>query len=319
MTVQLSNYGVVLPHFGDVSVLTPLNDLVTPSINAHQVLIETHFAGINPIDYKTRLGLGWAAEKLKSQLPAILGFDIAGKVVKAGEKSGFTIGDSVVCLNFNGGGYSRYVAVDAELVCLVPKQVSLLQAGALPTAGITALQLLRQANLTKGQKVVISAPLGGVGHLVMQLLLAYDVEVIAICSAQKIDLAKQLGATTVIDYTQSSDYPKLNADIFFDLVGGEAGVKALNLLKVGARVICVPTIHVPLLTEAGQSKGLIVESILAQPNQQDLAELLALMAQGKLSVHIAHQYPWFEVSKAHQQLEQGRVHGKIVVDLGKLR
>ena len=318
MPTTFTNYGVTISDFGTADVLTLQPHLPLPTINEQQVLIETHYAGINPVDYKTRLGLGWGAEKFKPLFPAVLGFDASGIIAQAGAKSGFQVGERVAVLTFDGGAYSRYFAVDAALVARVPDNVSLQQAAALPTAGLTAYQLVQQAKLQAGQKVLISAPAGGVGHLVVQLLKQLPVEIIAICSASKQAYVEKLGVTQFLDYTALEHYPQLDADIFLDLVGGEAGVKALSAVKSGGRVICVPTIHVPLLQQAGESRNLKVEKILAQPSAADLTALLDLLAQQKLQIEIAKIYPLNQTRSAHQTLEQGRTLGKIILDIGQM-
>lgn len=315
---SFTNYGVTLSEFGAAEVLTFQPQLPLPEINDDQILLETHYAGINPVDYKTRLGLGWGAEKFKNQFPAVLGFDAAGVVAKAGANSGFEVGERVAVLTFDGGAYSRYFAVNADLVARVPDSVSLQQAAALPTAGVTALQLVNQANLQAGQTVLISAPAGGVGHLAVQLLKQLPVKIVAICSAAKQAYVKELGVHDCLDYTALESYPALDADIFLDLVGGEAGVKALAAVKQGGRVICVPTIHVPLLQQAGESRQLQVEKILAQPSAAALSELLAKLADHSLQIEIAETYPLTEIQQAHRQLEQGRTQGKIILDAGKI-
>ncbi|MGR3807011.1 NADP-dependent oxidoreductase [Pasteurella testudinis] len=314
---DLTNYGVTISEFGAPEVLTLQAHLPLPQINDNQVLIETHYAAVNPVDYKTRLGLGWGAEKFKAQFPAVLGFDAAGVIAQAGSNSGFQVGERVAVLTFDGGAYSRYFAVNADLVARVPDGVSLQQAAALPTAGVTAYQLVKQADLQAGQKVLVSAAAGGVGHLLIQLLRRLPLEIIAICSPTKQAYLQTLGVSRFLDYTALQSYSPLAADIFLDLAGGEAGVKALSAVKDGGRVICVPTIHVPLLQQAGESRGLQVEKILAQPNAADLSALLALLARQQLQIEIADSYPLSQIQAAHRTLEQGRTQGKIILDLNE--
>ena len=313
--MTFANYGVTISAFGDENVLQFQPHLATPTISETQVLIENHVAGLNPVDYKTRLGLGWGAEKFKSRFPAILGFDFAGVVVQAGQKSGIQVGERVAALSFEGGAYSRYAVVESGLVARIPESVSFEQAAALPTAGITAYQLVQQANVQEKQTVLVSAPVGGVGHLLVQLLAQKGVNIVAICSPQKAELAQKLGAHQTLDYTHLTTFPDLQADLLIDLVGGEAGVKALRAVKPGGRVICVPTIHVPLLQEAGASRGLSVEKMLAQPSAEDLKTLLDLMAAQKLQVLIEKTYPVQAIQQAHVDLAKGKTTGKLLLRL----
>lgn len=311
----MQNYGVTISAFGEADVLQFQPQLAMPTISADQVLIENHFAGVNPVDFKTRKGLGWGAEKFKSQFPAVLGFDLAGIVVQAGAESGFNVGERVAALTFDGGAYSRYVTVNADLVARVPKAVSLQQAGAMPTVAVTALQILKQANVSAGQKIVMSAPLGGVGHLLLQLLAKENVDITVICSEAKQQQALALGANHTVDYHHPHAYPDLNADLFIDLVGGESGVAALKMVKKGGRVICIPTIHVPLLQQAGAEQQLLVEKMLAVPNRQDLETMLNDLAENRLYLKIAQVLPITDIQQAHRQLESGRTSGKFVLDL----
>lgn len=310
-----TNYGVSIAKFGGVEVLAFQTELAMPTVGEGQVLVENHFAAVNPVDFKTRMGLGWAAEKFKQHFPVILGFDFAGVVKQADPTTGLQTGDRVCALSFNGGAYSRYVVAEANLLAKIPDNISFAQAAALPTAGVTALQIIKQANLQVGQHIVLSAPLGGVGHLLLQLLKQHNVTVSVLCSTAKMAQARALGADNCFDYTDPASYPQLEADLFIDLVGGNAGVSALSMLKPQARVICVPTIYVPLLQQAGVERGLQVEKILVEPNACDLQHLLTQLSQQQIQLHIAHIFPIREIREAHQLLETGRVSGKILLDL----
>lgn len=312
---ECENYGVTISRFGDVDVLDVAQSLPTPEIGDNDILLEVAFAGVNPVDYKTRQGLGWGAEKFKSQFPAVLGFDMAGVVAKAGANSGFAVGERVAALSFDGGGYSRYAKVDATIVARLPENVSMQQAAALPTVGVTAYQIIKQAKLQAGQKVMLSAPAGGVGHILLQLLKQHDVEIVAICSSAKKAWVEAQGVSEVVDYTAITTFPDVQADLFIDLVGGDSGVQALAGVKAGGRVICVPSIHVPLLQEAGDARGLQVEKILATPNAADLTALLAMLSHKTLQVDIAAIFAWHDLAIAHQQLETGRTQGKLIIAL----
>ena len=172
----------------------------------------------------------------------------------------FAIGDRVAALTFTGGCYAQYVAVDTKMLAKVPENVTLEQAGALPCIGQTALQFVDFADIQAGEHVVINAPAGGVGHLLIQLLMlkvaTNNIKVTVICSPEKyaklgelIDTDKLAGW---IDYTKDEAFPDLQADVLLDLVGDEAGVHALSVLKSGARVNVLPTIWVDKLKEAGK-------------------------------------------------------------------
>lgn len=327
MTLPTSQSAVTLTEFGGADSLTYQTDVPLPTLQADEVLVKIAYAGINPVDYKTRQGLGWGADKIRdnqfaNDKPAILGFDMAGTVVDS-HSDRFQVGDKVAALTFNGGCYAEYNTVEAKLLTKIPPAVSLKLAGALPCVGTTAKQLVDFADIKKGDHVVMSAPAGGVGHLAVQLLLkkvATDgVKLTVICSAEKykklaglIDIDQLSGW---IDYTQDQPFPELQADILLDLVGGEAGKKALTVVKQGGRVVVLPSIWADALKEAGSDKGLQVSGFVAEPNADDLKQILKTIAADDIQLQLQAEYPLSQTADAHRELEKGDSFGKIVLKI----
>ncbi|MGP5119867.1 NADP-dependent oxidoreductase [Psychrobacter alimentarius] len=320
-----TQHAVLIREFGEPEVMEYQDGVAIPELADNQVLVKIAYAGINPVDYKTRQGKGWGAdnirkEKFDNDQPAILGFDMAGEVVKSNSDH-FSEGEQVAALSFNGGCYAEYVAIDAKLLAKVPTSVTLEQAGALPCIGQTALQFVEFADIKAGEHVVINAPAGGVGHLLIQLLAEKiakeNIKVTVICSPEKYAKLEQLIDTSKltgwIDYTKDEAFPDLQADMLLDLVGGEAGVRALSVLRSGARVNVLPTIWVDKLKEAGQQKNLQVAGYKAQRSGEDMARVLQLVADGKLTLIIQQVYPLSEVVTAHHALQKGDAFGKIVL------
>lgn len=162
-----TQHAVLIREFGEPEVMNYQDGVAVPELGDEQVLVKITYAGINPVDYKTRQGKGWGADNIRkdkfdNDKPAILGFDVSGEVVSSNSDQ-FTIGDKVAALNFGGGCYAEYVTVDAKLLAKVPEGVTLKQAGALPCAGQTALQFVEFADIKAGEHVVMNAPAGGVG------------------------------------------------------------------------------------------------------------------------------------------------------------
>lgn len=321
-----SQHAVLIREFGEPEVMSYQDGVAIPALADEQVLVKVAYAGINPVDYKTRQGKGWGAEnirkdKFENDEPAILGFDVSGEVVSSNSNQ-FAIGDKVAALTFNGGCYAEYVAVDAKLLAKVPESVTLEQAGALPCIGQTAIQFVEFADIKKGEHVVMNAPAGGVGHLLIQLLMQKmaqdDIKVTVICSPEKYakldDLIDKNKLTGWIDYTKDESFPDLQADVLLDLVGDEAGVRALGVLKSGGRVNVLPTIWVDKLKEAGNKKSLSVAGYAAQRSGQDMARVLQHVADGQLALYIQQTYPLSEVVAAHRELQKGDTFGKIVLD-----
>ena len=324
-TDQCRADAALIREFGEPEVIVYQDGVDIPKLQTGEVLVKVAYAGINPVDYKTRQGKGWGAdniqkEKFDNDQPAILGFDVSGEVVSSNSEE-FAVGDRVAALTFNGGCYAQYVAVDTKMLAKVPEKVTLKQAGALPCIGQTAIQFVEFAEIKEGEHVVINAPAGGVGHLLIQLLInkvaTHNIKVTVICSPEKyakleevIDKSKLAGW---IDYTKDEDFPDLQADVLLDLVGDDAGVRALSVLKTGGRVNVLPTIWVDKLKEAGEQKNLAVSGYKAQRSGNDMARVLQLVADGELTLKIQKVYPLSDVVAAHHELQKGDAFGKIVL------
>ncbi len=324
-SIPMTQNAVLIREFGEPKVMIYQDDVAVPEFIDAQVLVKVAYAGINPVDYKTRQGKGWGAtniqkDKFDHNQPAILGFDMSGTVVGS-QSTKFAVGDKVAALTFNGGCYAEYVAVDAKMLARVPEAVTLEQAGALPCIGQTALQFVEFADIKEGEHVVMNAPAGGVGHLLIQLLMKkiakHNIKVTLICSAEKYKKLDSLIDTSQltgwIDYTKNDPFPELQADVLLDLVGDEAGVRALDVVKESGRVYVLPTIWVDKLKEAGSQKNLSVEGYAAQRNGEDMARVLQLVADGQLTLRLQKTYPLSEVVIAHHELQKGDAFGKLVL------
>lgn len=323
--IPTTQQAVLIREFGEPDVMSYEDGVAVPTLADEQVLVKVAYAGINPVDYKTRQGKGWGADNIRKDKfdhdqPAILGFDMSGVVVSSNNEQ-FAVGDKVAALTFNGGCYAEYVAVDAKLLAKVPESVTLEQAGALPCIGQTALQFIEFAGIKKGEHVVINAPAGGVGHLLIQLLMNKvsqdNIKVTVICSPEKyakldalIDKSKLAGW---IDYTKDEEFPELQADVLLDLVGGDAGIRAISVIKPEGHVYILPTIWVDKLKEAGSQKNLNVAGYKAQRSGQDMARVLEQVGTGKLKLQIQQTYPLSEAVAAHRELQKSDTFGKIVL------
>ncbi len=319
-------HAVLITEFGAPEVMQYQDGVAVPELNDEQVLIKVAYAGINPVDYKTRQGKGWGADnirkdKFEQDKSAILGFDVAGTVAKSNSDK-FAVGDKVAALSFDSSCYAEYVAVDADLLAQVPESVTLEQAGALPCVGQTAVQFVDFADIKSGEHIVMNAPAGGVGQLVIQLLAEKiareNIKVTVICSPEKYDKLDQIidkeALTGWIDYTKDDDFPDLQADVLLDLVGDDAGVRALSTIKSDGRVYVLPSIWVDKLKAAG-SEQLSIEGYAVKPNGEDMARVLQQVADGSLKLHIEQSYPLSEVIAAHIELQKGAAFGKIVLQV----
>ncbi|MFQ2267281.1 NADP-dependent oxidoreductase [Aeromonas hydrophila] len=303
--------------FGDPSVLR-LNPSLDKVPADGEVRVRICFAGVNPIDAKTRAGLGWAAAQNKDKLPWTPGYDVAGVVEKIGPGvTALAEGDRVcgmVGFPLAAGGYGEsVVAREEELVRL--EDIGLRQGAALPLAGLTAWQgLFEHGALKAGQRVLILAGAGGVGHLAVQFASAYGAEVVATASRDNHSFLHGLGASGMVDYHDADWVAQVGqVDLVLDLVGGESGKAALACVKPGGRLVTVPTITALQIKDAAAGSAIEVLGMLVHPDRQQLSQMLTLLRQGEVQVTVAGEYALAEGALAHQAIEQGHVRGKLLL------
>ncbi|EHY9867697.1 NADP-dependent oxidoreductase [Vibrio vulnificus] len=314
----MENKQIVITEFGGPDVLA-IRSSQMPEPKPGQVIIKVYFSGINPIDVKTRAGLGWAAAQNKDKLPWVPGYDISGKVISCGENAErFVIGDTVagfVGFPLEGGGYSQYLCVEEDALSLVPGSVTLEAAAVLPLAGQTAAQALNKAQVKEGERVLILAGAGGVGHLAVQIAVAAKAEVYTTCSERNLDYMATLGAHA-INYQFAPASERLSdVDVLIDLVGGDVALDALKCLKDNARVVTVPTLSAEMICEKAKLLGFEATGMLVEPDPQQLDTLLYMVGVGLLKTEIQRIYPMHEVSDAHKQIETGHTRGKVLLDM----
>jgi len=309
---------MAVTQFGGPQVLK-LTTREMPILDSGEVLVKTIAASINPIDYKTRAGLGWAAEYNKDNLPFVLGYDCFGEVVAVADNtSSLTVGDKVIGLvGFprQAGAYGEYVATPASAVV----KVSYLQSrelAALPVAGITAAQGLFEFGQLKAlQTVLISGAAGAVGYLAVQLALREGAKVIAVANAKDHKMLSALGPMTLIDYNQLDDFSTVGAiDLWFDLIGGDKACAQLAQVATVRRLVTVPSITAPAVIDAVVVKGTHAQGMLITQDTNRLKKLALMVEKGELKLNIAKYMNFDQAALAHHQLENGQVKGKIVLE-----
>jgi len=314
----MENKQIVITQFGEPEVLA-IQSAEVPTPQPGEVLVKVAFAGVNPIDVKTRAGLGWAASQNKDKLPWVPGYDISGQVVACGEGcERFNAGQNVagfIGFPLQGGGYSQYVCVPESELSLVPDSITLEAAAALPLAGQTAVQALDKGGVKEGQRVLILAGAGGVGHIAVQVAVAAKAEVFTTCSDVNLDYMATLGAHA-INYKFSPVSERVtDADVLIDLVGGDAALDALKCLKDGATVVTIPTLSAELICEKAKLLGFEATGMLVDPNPQQLDTLIYMVSVGLLKTEIFKVYPMDKVVEAHHQIETGHTRGKVLLDM----
>ncbi len=310
---------VAYDRFGDAEVLR-VEQAEIGEPGADDVLVRVAGAGLNPIDWKTRKGLGFVARQIENDLPWTPGFDMSGEVVAVGEDvTTLAPGDRVMgMIGFpaRGGGYAEYVIAPAVDLAIVPEELDLVSAGALPLAALTAWQALFEvAELEAGQKVLVHAGAGGVGHFAVQFALERGAHVIATASSSNRDFLAGLGVHEVIDYhTTRVEDECFGLDVVLDLIGGDVGKRSLHTLSEQGVMVTVPTVTADEIITQAESMGLRAHGMTVRPDVFHLEEIAELIEDGDVRIHIDQTYSLDQVQQAHQTLEGGHVRGKLVLD-----
>ncbi|MGC9492798.1 NADP-dependent oxidoreductase, partial [Vibrio genomosp. F10] len=292
-----------------------LENVAKPEINDDDILISVKSASINPVDWKIREG--YLQSFIPYELPLTLGWDVAGVVAEVGSNvKEFSVGDEVFSRpNISrNGSYADYIAVKADEAVLKSTKLDFGQAASLPLAGITAWQcLVDVADVQPGQRVLVHAGAGGVGHLAIQIAKAKGATVIATASSVNLDLLKELGADQAVDYAKAPLIEQIESvDIVLDTMGGDVQKTSWALLKENG--ILVSVVDQPDEAVANEHK---VRSafVFIEPSSRILKELNQLVDADLLKPLIEHRFSLEKIVDAHLQSQSGRTRGKIVIDV----
>ncbi|MFC5720306.1 NADP-dependent oxidoreductase [Streptomyces gamaensis] len=308
---------VVMERHGGPGVLR-YTDVARPVPGPCEVLVRVRAAGVNPVDVKTRAGEGVAA--LLGPPPYVLGWDVSGVVEETGfGVTGLRSGEEVYGMpRFPGpaGAYAQYVTAPSRHFARKPASLTHTRAAGLPLAGLTTWQtLVDLAELRAGQRVLVHAAGGGVGHLAVQLAKSRGAYVIGTCGPVKAGFVQSLGADETVDYTavRFEDVVR-DMDLVVDLVGDkEHQRRSLRTLRPGGLLVAVPSgVDEDVVREA-EERGLRTAAVLVEPDRAGLDALTDLVESGRLRVEIDVALPLAEAAKAHELVETGRTRGKVVL------
>lgn len=290
----------------------------TPEPQADELLVRVHASSINPVDWKIRQG----DLKLVSgfRFPQIPGRDVAGVVARVGAQvTGFRPGDRVFgMVETLGGANAEYAVLPAKVAAALPEELSFEQAAAVPLAGLTALQALRDKGaLAVGERVLINGASGGVGTLAVQLARLLGAgHVTAVCSGRNATLVRGLGPDEVIDYHQH-DFTQDPGryDLIFDAVARSSYLKSKAALRPGGRYVTTvidakdALLGLPLSVFSDKKLSMV----LAKDRGADTRQLAQWLATGQLRPVVDSTFPLAETAQAQRLSEQGRAAGKIVL------
>jgi NADPH:quinone reductase-like Zn-dependent oxidoreductase len=308
---------IILKDFGGIDQLQEV-DIPTPAIQDGEVLVEVKAISINPVDVKTRQGKG-AAGQFKDADPKILGWDISG-IVKASASPLFEVGDEVFgMVNFPGQGraYAEYVVAPADQLALKPDGISHPVAAATTLAALTAWQAFADhVRLKAGQRVLIHAAAGGVGHFAVQIAKHIGAYVIGTASAENREFVLGLGADEHIDY-KSQDVAAVvkDIDLVVDTIGGDNIDLSLKTMKKGGTIICIPSGANDKLKEKAAAAGMTGVTMMVQSSGEDMGHLAHMLEGGAIRAEVSKFFSFEQMGEAHLQVESHKTRGKTIVTL----
>lgn len=315
-----------------------LMDVPTPTLRPSDILVQVRAAGLNPVDFKFREGKLRAINSPK--LPFILGNELAGEVIAIGsDVTRFRVGDRAFArvAKERGGAFADQACVDAEIAAHIPANLDFNTAAAVPLAGVTALQALRdELGVQPGRRIFISGGAGGVGTFAIQIAKRFGAHVTTTASTRGEALVRSLGCDEVIDYT-AQDISKLQErfDAGLDLIGGRTLEQMFEIMKPEAKIVSIAGVPEPqtAIQDLGNRRtlaaifwiisykvrsrarraGVTYRYLFMHPSASDLAQLAELIEQGELKVIIDKTYPFAQVADALAYLEGGHAKGNVVV------
>lgn len=296
-----------------------LTDVPTPVVGDNDVLVRVRAISINPVDYKTTRGSG-VYGRIAHEAPLIIGWDISGDVTEVGANVGqFKPGDAVFgMVDFPGMGraHAEYVAAPADQLAHKPAGIAHEDAVAATLAALTAWQaLIHKANVQPGQRVLIHAAGGGVGHYAVQIAKEAGAYVIGTSSTSKREFVLSLGADEHVDYTQVRFEDAVEpVDVVLDSLGGENLERSLRVVKPGGTLISIVGMK-PELVEQAAANDVRAYAYLVSSNGVDQTAIAERLADGRIRSHVAETFSFAQLPDALRTLEGGKTQGKIVVTL----
>ena len=310
---------LVIERTGDADELR-LAEVPRPTRVSDEVLVRVVAAGVNPIDVKTRAGRG--VSSAITSYPAVLGNDFAG-VVEAVPYAAHPLqpGDRVYGMGRVprvGGSYAEVISVSSMSVAPMPHSLGFVEAAAVPLAALTAWgAVIDTARAHDGQRMLVHAGAGGVGHFAVQFGAYFGANVTATCSAENAEFVRGLGARRVIDY-RSERFEQVagDQDVVIDLIGNvhdETATRSLDVLRPGGLIVTVPTGSWPTMAEDAAARGMRATGYSVAPDARTLSVITRLIDDGALRVHVDRELPLAEGAEAHRMIEDGHVRGKVVL------
>ncbi|WP_409185299.1 NADP-dependent oxidoreductase [Amycolatopsis sp. VS8301801F10] len=304
---------VITQHqLGGPEVLT-IADAPEPRAIPTEVLVRVKAIGLNPLEARLREG----EFPLLGEPPFVLGWDVSG-VVEEALTWRFRPGDEVFGMPLfprAANAYAEVVAAPALHLVRKPKELSHVEAAALPVVGLTAWQgLVHLGGVEAGSRVLVHGGGGGVGHVAIQIAKALGAHVITTASESKREFVEGLGADEVVDY-RKVDFAETvrEIDVVLDTLGGDSAERSLGVLRPGGHLVTAVADEDTELIAKFEAAGMRFSGIAVDPDPDGLRGLVDLVEQGKLRVHVQETFPFERVADAHRLLDRGHLQGKVVL------
>ena len=313
MTNEATMRAVTQQSLGGPDVLV-VADHPRPEPRTNEILVRVKATSVNPTDWKHRATGGFVGKP-----PFVLGWDLSGVVEAVGiGVARFAPGDEVfgmLSYPFGHGAHADYVAAPASWFAPKPASLDHVQAAALPLVSLTAWQaLVENADIRPGQRVLIHAAAGGVGHVAVQIAKARGAYVIGTASAGKHDFLREIGVDEAIDYREV-DFAEAVSDVdaVLDTIGGDTSTRSLRTLRPGGIVVSILPVGSADFYREAEELGVRALRMLVDSSRHDLVAVTELVEQGALRATIADVFPLGQAAQAHERGETGRTTGKMVL------
>ena len=303
---------IVAHEYGGPDVLK-YEDVPLPEPKENEILVRVIASGVNPAD--PLILNGKYAKEFGTHLPLVLGYDMAGVVVRVGAKvTKLRVGDPVYAYLLWGGGWAEYCISNEGESAIKPKSFGFIDASAVPLAALTAWQaLIDIGKIENGQTVLIHGGSGGVGSFAIQIAKAHGARVIATASTANQDVLKQLGAEVAIDYTkQKFEEIAHDVDLVLDPVGRDTLARSYGVVKKGGIVVTIVSRCDQAELKKHEIRG---ASLSSHPDSGELGEITKLIDGGKIKPIVTEVLPLTDAAKADAQAETHHTRGKIVLKI----
>lgn len=293
-----------------------LESVARPEPAAGEVLLRVAGAGVNPIDWLTRMDRGGPVDV---DLPWIPGWDVSGTVEKAGpEVEQFEVGDEVfglVRFPEAGNTYAEYVTAPSDELAKKPEDLDIADASGVPLVALTVWQALVESDLLRdGTRILIHAAAGGVGHIAVQLAAWRGAHVIGTASPRNRGFLRELGAARVVDYRETRFEEAVeDVDVVLDAIGGETQRRSFEVLRDSGTLVTLKGFEGERSSRLAARHGVETRCGLVRPSGAQLGRVAELIEEDTLRVEIAETLPLEEAARAHERSEGGHVRGKIVL------